>query len=346
MRPGSRPVSGAVQLWASLGPLRSHAASDHKSQCKASKRLQKAGQESPPHLQDCPPRTSLHDHHITFLLTGHSASPRSQHRAEPTLPPHPDADARGGPLPCRGVCPDIAPSPRPSLPGSPGRRPADHSPRRGWSQFKTCETLARLSRRRTGTRSQQTLSSRSQPPDLATLLTAQPAPCTSTHRAPSTGTPSLLAGKHRGASGRHPVLADAQGPQDRKTCKGPVQVSKTGWLTKGSLLEAEKEGKDRGSQEGAWRQRPGGQGRSCGSCSSAREGTRMALGRAALGRASVIALNLIYRKQGRRLLEGQASICPKVRLGVPQGLTPSKKRWKVGPEKPGEGQAPRWAKCC
>lgn len=36
VRPGSRPVSGAVQLWASLGPLRSHAASDHKPRCKAS----------------------------------------------------------------------------------------------------------------------------------------------------------------------------------------------------------------------------------------------------------------------------------------------------------------------
>lgn len=64
VRPESRPVSGAVQLWASLGPLRSHAASDHKSRCKASACRRQVrsplliSRTAPP--QDQPPRPSHH----------------------------------------------------------------------------------------------------------------------------------------------------------------------------------------------------------------------------------------------------------------------------------------------
>lgn len=115
-----------------------------------------------------------------------------------------------------------------------------------------------------------------------------------------------------------------------KTCQGPVQVSNTGWLTKGSLPEAEKEGKDGGTprrclEAEAWRP-----GQELWVLLECKRRHKKGSGRAALGRTNVISLNLIYRKQGWRLLEGQASICPKVRLGVPRGLTPSKKRWKGG----------------
>lgn len=183
--------------------------------------------------------------------------------------------------------------------------------------------------------SQQTHSSPSQLPDLAGLSSQDSQLLAPPPTEPLTQGPPLshLANTRMPMDGTpySEAITDVHGPQNMKRTCGSFQdrLADQGL----SLPEARRQVKGGGAepQEAAWRRRPGGQGRSCCCCSSEERRHKNGSGQGCLGRADMISLKLIYREQRWRLPEGQAGVCPKVKLGVSWGLTHSKTRGKGGP---------------